>query len=307
MKTIDSIKYIDRESNKLYEEDVPGKGMLKWLYGSSVGKASLNTLFRRKVVTSLGGWYMDRSWSRKRIPRFVDRYDIDLSHFVQPDGKGFRTFNDFFYRKVKPEKRPIGQAIVSPADGRVLAFQPLEGVNSFFIKGSEFSVETFLENRKLAEKYKGGSMVIVRLAPTDYHRFHFPADGEISETKSIKGRYYSVSPLALQKNLRIFCQNHRAHSTLATEKYGDILIAEVGATMVGSIVQSYAPNAKVEKGQEKGYFAFGGSTVILFFEAGKVVIDKDLIANTQQGHETKVNVGATIAQSPKNNCTNFSN
>lgn len=136
--------------------------------------------------------------------------------------------------------------------------------------------------------------MIIRLAPIDYHRFHFPADGEISESKLIDGVYYSVSTHAIKKNFRILCENKREYSILKTEKFGDIAMFEVGATMVGGIKQSYKPNSYVKKGEEKGYFYFGGSTCVLVFERGKVKIDEDLLENTKKGIETKVYMGEKI-------------
>ncbi len=137
-------------------------------------------------------------------------------------------------------------------------------------------------------------MLIIRLAPVDYHRFHFPANGIVSESKEIRGAYFSVSPHAVKQMMSIYWQNKRAYSTLKAEKVGDILLCEVGATMVGSIIQSYSPGTLVSKGQEKGLFKFGGSTVILLFEKDKISIDPDLLENTLKGLETTVTMGEHI-------------
>jgi phosphatidylserine decarboxylase len=290
-----SIRYIERKSGSLIKEFVPSEGMLRWLYNSSLGKATLHTLVKRKMLTMLGGWYMSSRFSKKKIDKFIGQYQIDLSNYKITDSKAYLNFNDFFFRKIQPDKRPIGSGVVSPADGKMLAFGSITDVSSFFVKGSEFTIESFLKNKELADKYADGSMIIARLAPTDYHRFHFPASGHISETKDIKGRYFSVSPMALKKSLEIFCQNYRTYSTLNTNDFGDILISEVGATMVGSIIQTYQDNSQVEKGEEKGYFAFGGSTLVLFFEKGKIKMAADLIENTRKGYETSVFVGENIA------------
>lgn len=291
---VDEIKYIDRLSGKELIESVPAGGTMKWLYGSVFGKAALNLLVKRKLVSSLGGWYMNRKSSKKRIKPFIEEYKIEMSDYLQSDPSKFKHFNDFFYRKIDPEKRPIGQGVVSPADGKTLAFQNISDQTRFFIKGSEFDLQRFLGNKVLADRFEGGSMVIIRLAPTDYHRFHFPADGLAGDTHMINGYYYSVSPIALQQNLKIFCQNKRTHSVLSTTKYGKILMSEVGATMVGSILQTYKANHDVKVGQEKGYFAFGGSTVVLLFEQGKIRLSEDLIKNTELGFETQVLMGQTI-------------
>ena len=135
--------------------------------------------------------------------------------------------------------------------------------------------------------------MIIRLAPVDYHRFHFPVSGNISVNKKIDGDYYSVNPFALRKKAEIFCLNKREYSILSNPLFGDVVIAEVGATMVGSIIQTFK-GSYVNKGMEKGYFKFGGSTVVLLFEKSKIHIDKDLLTNTANGYETTVKMGERI-------------
>ena len=292
---METIKYIERASGEIQSENVPGEGMLKWLYTSATGKAALNLLVKRKIVSSMGGWYMDSRLSAKRIPEFVNEHRINLNECEFSDIKHYKTFNEFFYRKLKPEVRPVEEGVVSPADGKILAFQSMNDIPSFFIKGSEFNLQTFLGDESLAKKYETGAMAIVRLAPADYHRYHFPASGKASESIKINGHYFSVSPLALQKSLEIFCENKREYCTLSTDEFGDILVVDVGATMVGSIIQTYQAHTSVNKGDEKGYFAFGGSTLVLLFEKGKITFASDLIENTKKGLETTVKVGENIA------------
>nr|WP_321358844.1 phosphatidylserine decarboxylase [uncultured Draconibacterium sp.] len=292
---METIKYIERASGEIKTESVPGEGMLKWLYSSATGKAALNLLVKRKIVSAIGGRYMDSKRSAKRIPQFVNEHNINLEECEFSDIQHYKTFNEFFYRKLKPDVRPLEEGVVSPADGKILAFQSKNDISSFFVKGSEFNLQTFLNDEVRAKKYETGAMAIIRLAPVDYHRYHFPASGKASESIKIKGHYFSVSPLALQKSLRIFCENKREHCTLATKEYGDILIVDVGATMVGSIIQTYEANIQVKKGDEKGYFAFGGSTLVLLFEKGKITFDVDLVENTKKGMETTVKVGEKIA------------
>lgn len=294
-KKMETINYIDRASGETKTEIVPGEGMLKWLYSSASGKVALNVLFKRKVISSLGGWYMDRKFSAKRIPAFVKEHNINLAECQLNNTSDFPTFNQFFYRKLKPEARPIGKDLVSPADGKILVFKSINDVSKFFVKGSEFTLNSFLQNNELSKKYAGGAMAIVRLAPADYHRFHFPASGKVSDSKPINGHYFSVSPLALQGSLKIFCENSREYCIQETKEYGNILISDVGATMVGSIIQTYQPNSAVKKGDEKGYFAFGGSTLVLLFEKDKIVFDEDLISNTKNGLETYIRMGENIA------------
>ena len=290
-----AISYIDRKDGRVKTEKVPGEKTLRWLYHTSTGKLTLNFMLKRKFVSVWAGKYMDSKRSVKRIERFVEEQGIDLNEFQPGKISEFKTFNQFFYRKLRPDARNIEEHIVSPADGKILVFPEIDDVASFFVKSFDFTLSRFLQNKTLAQKYSGGSMAIVRLAPADYHRFHFPAHGKASASKKIKGYYFSVSPLALKNGLRIFCENQREYCTLSTSNYGNVLLAEVGAAMVGSIIQTYKPG-KVQKGQEKGYFSFGGSSLVLLFEKNKIQFDKDLIINTQKGMETAILMGENIAR-----------
>ena len=292
--SMSNITYIDRKTGQLITEKPPGESFLKFIYGSNpLGKMSLHLLMKRKLVSSLGGWYMNRERSAGAVLDFVEKHQIDLEEYIVPEG-GFKTFNEFFYRKIKPSTRPLGADLVAPAEGKLLVFETVEKSRDFFIKGIEFNLDSFLSDKELSDKYEGGGMAIIRLAPVDYHRFHFPAKGIIGVSKKIDGHYYSVSPLALKQSLDIFCQNKREYSILQTQEYGDLLFCEVGATMVGTIIQTYKENSEVEKGAEKGCFAFGGSTTVLLTEKGKVQFSEDLIANTKKGMETAIKIGETI-------------
>lgn len=288
------IFYIDRKTNKQKTEAVPSGRFMKYLYGNSVfGKLLLHQLFKRKFISSFVGKYMSSFLSRNRIERFVKEYDMDLSDYQIPNN-GFVSFNDFFYRKLKDDKRTIEEGIVSPADGKILVFPSIKNVDEFFVKGIGFSVQDFLVDKNIVDKYKDGSMAIIRLAPVDYHRYHFHVSGKVTKNRKIKGYLYSVSPIALQKNLQIFCENKREYVEVLTEKYGDTLICDVGATMTGSIIQTFKENTTISKGDEKGYFAFGGSTLVLFFEKGKMQFSQDLIKNTTNNLETTVKMGEQI-------------
>ena len=289
-----AIQYIDRYSGKLLTEEVPSVGVMNFIYGNNpLGKLSLNLLFKRKFLSRWGGMYMDSKSSKSRISPFIKQFNVNMDEFEIPLD-GFNHFNDFFYRKIKPGARPINEGIVSPADGRLLAFQNINDTLKFYVKGTEFDLSTFLKDDDLASKYAGGSMLVIRLAPVDYHRFHFCATGIASRTVDIKGAYYSVSPIALKKNLAIFLENKRAYCSIKTEHYGDIMHVDVGATMTGSIIQTYTPDTVINKGDEKGFFAFGGSTIVLLFEKDKISFSEDLLANTAKGYETYVKMGDTI-------------
>ncbi|MCS5421915.1 MULTISPECIES: phosphatidylserine decarboxylase [Psychrilyobacter] len=292
---LDKIEYIDRKTNMILVENVPGENFLKFLYHNPFGKLPLELLVKRKCLSSFYGKLMDQKKSINKIEDFVKNNHIDMNESQKKVGD-FTSFNDFFYRKLKPNARKIEDGLVSPADGKAVGFEKINDWDKFFVKGSEFCLEKYLNNKELLEKYKGGSMIIVRLAPADYHRYHFPADGKIGSRNKIDGYYYSVSPYAIKENFGVFCENKRELTTLETSEYGDVLISEIGATMVGGIEQTYTPDTHVKKGEEKGYFTFGGSSVLLLFEKGKVMIDDDILKNTKNGYETKVYMGEKIGE-----------
>lgn len=290
------IKYIERKTGEILCEKVPGEKYLKFLYYNPFGELPLNMVVKKKFLTQRYGKLMDKPESVKRIPSFIKETGVNISE-AKKKIEDFTSFNDFFYRELKEGARVIDNdenSVVSSADGKILAFENIEKEKNYYIKGDKFTLEEFFQDSELAKKYENGVFVIIRLAPVDYHRFHFPVDGKISKSHLIEGAYYSVSTHAIRKNFRIFCENKREYSILYTEKFGDIAMVEIGATMVGGIKQSYVPDTWVKKGEEKGYFYFGGSTCILVFEKDKVRIDRDLIENTKKGIETKVYMGEKI-------------
>ena len=287
------IKYVERATGQIKIENVYGEKWLDWLYHNPVGEASLWIIAKRKIVTSIYGDMMDKQSSAAKIQPFIKEYDVDISIAQQ---QNFKSFNDFFTRKLKPEARPIvadSLAVASPADGKILAYSNVKN-SDFYIKGFRFNVQSFLSNPELAKKYKDGSMIVFRLAPPDYHRYHFPVSGATSSSNTkIEGDYYSVNPLALRKKAEIFWLNKREYGVIKSLVFGDVMMVEVGATMVGSMVQTYT-GTTVKKGEEKGYFKFGGSTVVLLFEKDKIKIDDDLLINSSKGLETTVKMGEQI-------------
>jgi len=286
------IKYVERYSNEIKTEKVPGEFWLVWLYNNPIGKLSLEGLVKRKFVSDFYGKRMDSPKSANKIYDFVNDYNINLS---EAQKQHFKSFNDFFYRKLKPEFRPINfdtNIVVSPADGKILVYQDITN-QDFIVKGYKFNIYSFLQDSSLAKEYLNGSLAIIRLCPADYHRFHFPVSGTVTDSFNINGDYYSVSPIAVKKKIELFCMNKRSITQLYNPVFDNIIISEIGATMVGSIIQTYN-TSKVKKGEEKGYFKFGGSTVVLFFEKNRVKFDEDLIKNSQNNMETTIKFGEQI-------------
>ena len=288
------IKYVDRESGQVRTEKVYGEQWLNWLYHNPVGEATLWTIAKRKIVSSVYGHMMEKPSSSDKIHPFIKEYGVDISIAQE---QNFNSFNEFFIRKLKPQARPIIQdslAVASAADGKVLAYENINN-SDFYIKGVRFNVESFLNNSELAKKYTDGSMIVFRLAPPDYHRYHFPVSGKVPEANTkIDGDYYSVNPLALREKAEIFWLNKREYGVIESPVFGNVVMVEVGATMVGSMLQSYS-GTSIKKGDEKGYFKFGGSTVVLLFEKDKIQIDQDLLRNTSNSLETTIKMGEQIA------------
>lgn len=290
------IKYIDRKTGQTCTEKVYGQMFLSLLYGDGffrelIAKALRPLSAKVPFLSQLYGYLQKRPESAKKVKPFIREFGVDEREFLETD---FRSFNDFFIRKLKAEARPIDRdesTICTPADGRYLVYPQFK---EFVVKGQEFSLGNFLRSTALANRFKEGSMAIVRLCPSDYHRFHFPCDGVASKADLVNGPLYSVNPLALKKRLAILAENKRMITEIETEEFGTILYVEIGATNVGSIRQTYVADSVVRKGQEKGYFEFGGSCIVLLFERGRVAFDQDLVENTKRGFETRVNFGESL-------------
>jgi len=287
---INEITYIHRETRELRTERVYGGRELRLLYESWWGSFLLHIFFKRRWFSRLAGFLKRLPGSRREIPAFIRRYEIDTAE-SELSVSDFRSLDAFFTRRLKPETRPIDRDpshLVAPAEGRVLAFAEMPE-DAFDIKGYAVSIDELAGG---LNGFKPGAGFIIRLAPCDYHRFHFPADGLASDPLSIGRNLHSVHPIALSAGAPGF-KNKRTVSMLSDTGCGRILQIEVGALTVGSIVQTYA-RGPVTKGQEKGYFRFGGSTVILLTEPGRVSPDMDLLDATARGLETLVKVGTRI-------------
>lgn len=291
------IVYFDRYRNETCVEKVYGDQALKWTYGTLAGKVSLNALVKRAIFSHWYGWRMDSAKTKQKVRPFIETYELDESEF-QSDVDDFATFNEFFYRKLKPEARPIDQdtsAVVFPADGRHLCVPDLSKPAGLFVKGEMFDIHTLLKAPELSKRYANGSLLMSRLCPVDYHRFHFPAAGIPGKTRLINGPLYSVNPIALCQNIHIMTTNKRCITELQTEQLGTVLVLEVGATCVGSICQTYPEGQAVDKGTEKGYFRFGGSSTIMVFEPGRIRFDEDLIHHSANQVELYAQMGDHMA------------
>jgi phosphatidylserine decarboxylase len=289
---VETIQYFNRYTRRIETEDIYGGHFLRWTYGNLLGRLSLHTLVKRSVFSRWYGWRMDRPNSKERVTKFIENFKLNDEEFADSPAS-YKTFNEFFYRKLKPEARPINSdpnVAAFPADARHLGFRTISKIEGIFVKGAVFDLETLLQDGALAKRYHDGSMVLSRLCPVDYHRYHFPVNGIAGAPRQIQGPLFSVNPIALRQNIRIFTENKRAVTEIDSPEFGKVLMLEVGATCVGSFEYTYKPGP-VKKGQEKGYFRFGGSSTITIFEPNRIVLADDLVENSLKNIELYAKIG----------------
>ncbi len=295
------IRFYNRYTQQIETEAVYGEGFLKWTYGTAIGRLSLEGLVKRAAFSRWYGWRMNRPASREKIAPFIKQYQLDPEEFAD-EAESFEHFNAFFYRKLKPSCRPIAEGddvAVFPADGRHFGFQDVSALEAFYVKGQRFDLRALLGDPALAERYSNGAMVFSRLCPVDYHRFHFPTSGRVGETKLLNGALYSVNPIALSQNVKYLWENRRTLTTLMSEVLGEVILLEIGATCVGSINQTCSPNKDMHMGDEKGFFAFGGSSTITLFEPGRIRLAQDLVDWTSKQTEIYAHMGDKLGEAGK--------
>jgi phosphatidylserine decarboxylase len=240
------------------------------------------------------GVYQSSSLSRRQIEPFIEKFKIPMQEYQK---ETFKTFNDFFIRKFIPKERPFVQAsheLPAFSEARYLAYEKITEKQKFPVKGSALSAVALMGSEEKAKPFIGGPLLLARLCPVDYHRFHFPDAGHTLEDYRIHGKLHSVNPMALKYKEDIFATNERHVSILQTENFGKIAFIEVGALCVGKIVQTFKEK-DFKRGDEKGYFLFGASTVIVLGEPGQWTPDADLLDQTSRGRETLVRLGERVA------------
>lgn len=292
------IVYWNRESGSLETEKVYGEYWLKFIYNNPFGKIGLWAIVKRAWFSHWYGKKMNASQSAEKIIPFIEKYGLKTDDFLD-SVDSFDSFNEFFYRKLKPSARPINRetnSIVFPADGRHLVIPNLNKTDLIYAKGQQFHLNELLGDTDLAKHFEEGSMLISRLCPVDYHRFHFPCEGDVKSTLLIDGALSSVSPFALRKNLSIFWQNKRYLTVLENRKFGTCLQLMIGATCVGSVHWTSKIGQHYHKGDEQGYFSFGGSCVITLFPPNSINFDDDILKKSKDGIETYAKIGESMGQ-----------
>jgi len=293
-----AIQYFNRYSGRIETEKIYGGAFLRFTYGNPLGRLALHLIFKRAAFSRWYGWRMDRPASRSKVRPFIQEYAVDVREFADAP-VSFRTFNEFFYRKLRPSARPVvadKRVVAFPADGRHLGFADISKAGSIFVKGQQLDLDVLIADRALADRYRDGTVVLSRLCPVDYHRFHFPAGGVPTAPQLMNGPLCSVNPIALRRTLRYLIENKRRRCQLESPEFGTVLTFEVGATCVGATEYTYVAGQPVAKGAEKGFFKFGGSSTITLFEKGRIQLAADLIENTKQQRELYARVGDTMGR-----------
>ncbi|MCL2217236.1 MAG: phosphatidylserine decarboxylase [Defluviitaleaceae bacterium] len=276
---------------RLEQERICPERWMRLIYENPLGGASLLWLVKRKALSRLYGLYCRTPMSARGIPKFIEKYEVDMTGC---EGS-YKNFAQFFSREKADVAFPENTAALgSPCEGLVSIFEDIHPEQVIAAKGAQFSLEELFDDESLAREYENGTMVSVRLTPAHYHRMHFFDNGVVTATRMIKGDLYSVSPLALKRVVRLYCRNKRALIHFSTESFGEVVIVEVGATFVGSIVHCFEDGQEVRRGDLASYFKPGGSLVLMFLKEGAFKPHSDLVLRTIDGIETKISIGSTI-------------
>jgi len=266
------------------------KASIRFLYNTIFGRILLKLLIL-PFISKLAGFLLRSPASRFFIEGFIEQNSIDMEEFR--DVK-YKSFDDFFTREIKYGYRPLPESetdIIAPCDGKLSAY-PVTTDSLFKIKRSIYSIHDLLQDAKLADEFNGGTCLIFRLSPDDYHRYIYIDDGEILHQKRIKGVLHTVQPIAYQR-CDVFCRNTREYTVIQTKNFDKVIQMEVGALFVGRI-SNHGKNHTVKRGEEKGMFRFGGSTIILLFKKDSVDIEDAIFENTLQNKETIIKMGIKV-------------
>jgi phosphatidylserine decarboxylase len=298
MKRLQPIRYVDAETGQTHEEQVYGGFWIRLLYGTWPGKL-VSAIVAAPPFSRIYGWLQDRPSSRRKVRPFIEKFDIRMADFLPEEGREsndpYSSFNQFFTRRVTASARPFsdGDEFPAPCDARYFGYQRLDDSVSVPVKGDCFQATALLQSDEWNDCFEGGPGFVARLCPVDYHRFHFPDAGTVLASWRIPGALHSVNPWALAFREDIFMINERQVTILDTVSFGRLAYVEVGATCVGRIVQTHS-GTTFSRGDEKGMFLFGGSTVIVIGERGRWRMAPGIVENTDQGIETYIKMGRSI-------------
>ncbi|WP_221887047.1 phosphatidylserine decarboxylase [Bacteriovorax stolpii] len=297
------IKFYNRVTGKVDHEMVYGDKFIEWLYESPSGKG-LSHLVCKAPISKFYGALQDLPLSQQKVAPFIKKFQIQMDDYLPEDGRTeqspYSTFNQFFIRRFRPGKRPIVEnpsEMAAFSEARYYGYESVLDNETVPVKGHNLKPKALIANSKWESTFEDGPLLLARLCPVDYHRYHFPDDGKIVDDYRVSGLYHSVNPLALKSKEDILITNERHVTILETKNFGKLAYIEVGAICVGKIIQSKPLDKGREfvRGEEKGYFLFGGSTVIVVGEKGKWKPSADILANTKKGMETYLHLGMSVA------------
>ena len=286
----------DRRRKRMLPEKIQDQRILRFLYGSALGRWAEKVFFCRKAFSRLYAARYSGTRSTKKIEPFIRDYAIDIGDFEE---RPYTSFNDFFARRFRPGARSFGtEPSVMPAfaEARYLAWEAASPAMAFQVKGRHLTVEALLGGEGRAAEFLRGPILIARLAPQDYHRVHFMDSGRIVEHHRIEGPLHSVNPIALSSLRDILSTNAREVTVQETASFGRIAYVEVGAMTVGRIVQHFSTGAVTGRGEEKCHFEFGASTVVVLGQPGRWIPDPEILDHTRRGIETFVELGTAVAR-----------
>ncbi len=264
---------------------------VRFLYHTFLGRICLKIITRR-WISKLVGKYMNSKLSRRRIKKAIKQYGIDMNQY---ENINYQSYNHFFTRKLKENICPINydnNVLISPCDAKLSVYKIDQISNTFNIKESIYNINDLINDSIIASNYIDGYCLIFRLTVDDYHRYCYIDDGYKEENHFIKGILHTVQPISLEK-YKVFHQNCREYTILHTNNFFDVLHIEVGAICVGKI-KNLHQKYEFHRGEEKGMFEFGGSTIILLFSKDTIIIDQDIINNSNNDIETIVKMGEKI-------------
>ena len=279
----------DRKNHKYINEQT--NSALSLLYNNVIGRFFL-LLLTRRWFSNFGALYLKSPLSKRRIKKMVNKHNIDLSDYEKCD---YKSFNDFFMRR---KENPLSDLsddnnlFLSPADARLTVYK-IDKDTCLNIKNSKYTISELLKDEQLAEKYKGGYCFVYRLCVDDYHHYYYIDDATVVKAKKIDGVLHTVQPIAFKK-YKVFSENSREYNVLKTTNFGTIVQMEIGALLVGKICNN--SNEKVKRGDEKGHFEFGGSTIVVLVEKNKVKVDDDILENSSKDIETKISLFESVGR-----------
>ena len=284
-------KYINRKTKEINDNQDPYGS--RFIYKNIFGRIILK-LATKRFVSRLAGVYLNRKISKKLIKNFIIDNHINMDEYQEKD---YKNFNQFFSRKIKDGKRPFskkGEDFCAPCDSNLIVYKIDQNLE-FVIKGKKYTIKRILRDEKLAKEYENGYFLVFRLSVDDYHRYSYIDDGKTLSYKNIKGKFHTTSPIAFD-SFKVYEEAQREYNVLETKNFGQIVQMEIGALLVGKIVNHDNYKECFKRGEEKGYFLYGGSTVAIMVKENVLEIDKDILDYSNKKIETKVKLGEKVAK-----------